>query len=228
MLLFFIYAALGVELFGRLGECRPHTRSPKAAWDTVRAVAGPLLPLPFTTQGECDWAHVGASAHTQKCGTTPVTCTRTLPDVHTDTHTYSYPARKAEPHESLNVHTQHTRRPGLHVASGGTNATARSCQLSPRISLSQSGQRAGRDPVCQPSSYRAPLPSLPGSSAHWLLLNTQWLQEPPVDLPVRWAEVVVSLEPTQRGPWDPAADAPGPRPDSQPLAQPHAPGWPHC
>lgn len=65
MLLFFIYAALGVELFGRLGEWRPgkgqphpHTHGVQTALATDQTKTGPLAPSALTAQGE------RASGHT--------------------------------------------------------------------------------------------------------------------------------------------------------------------
>lgn len=73
MLLFFIYAALGVELFGRLGEWGAGWRSlthKDAVFRQLRVLAtprqGPPLPQPLTARGERDSGHMQELLRTRR------------------------------------------------------------------------------------------------------------------------------------------------------------------
>ena len=102
MLLFFIYAALGVELFGRLGECaqpRPHACGPPGtgcppgrhrppASCPICVLTQPPPPSALTAQDPpVHRPHTGASAHSQECGASPLTRMHT--QTCTDTHVFT-------------------------------------------------------------------------------------------------------------------------------------------
>lgn len=140
MLLFFIYAALGVELFGRLGEwgqdgAASPTHGLQTLWATGHTQAGSPAPQPFAAQGEHDSGHTR-----ERCQAVAHMHTH----VHLDVHTRVFiPSKEGRARRDLSRHAHSTQ---VCVWSAEDRCCSMSSKLSPRTSLTHLAG-AGGDPL---------------------------------------------------------------------------------